>query len=319
MHAREGSPQPRRHAPILPRPRRHVPAKVGISRHVSATHYALGRLKSPTTSTLQLCPLLPAAVALRRISTCACARAVIVAGGQIATAEGKTLWLTGIGIENGSGITFDYYDDGNLDSSSESWGNGNVGFNVSYDPFVISYYCYDDSYQLYDFKFNKDGYITSVADSRAGRTATFTYNSDGHLTKAMLEYKSNALFEDEFTWDGDLLTQYSSSISGSGEDDGQQVATFEYTTAYPNTTWQWTPIMLPSGWYDQAIWESLYYLGYLGKGPSYHPTTVTEDTYSSSYVYSPNSNGAIYRYKSTGAKKYTYFTYADYSNSDEGE
>lgn len=238
-----------------------------------------------------------------------------VAGGQIITEEGQTLWLTGIDDD----ITFDYDDEGNLVSSSESWGNGHVGFEVSYDPFVISYYCYDEEYQLSNFKFDKNGYLTSVYDSRAGNAATFTYNSEGHLTKAMLPYKSGIVFEDEFTWEGDLLVQYNSSISGSGEDDYQDITTFEYTTSYPNTTWQWTPVMLSSGWYDQAIWESLYFLGYLGKGSAYHPTTKTQGSYSSSYVYELKGNGALYRYKSTGAKVYSYFYYADYSDSSEAE
>ena len=245
-----------------------------------------------------------------------------VAGGQITTADGQTIWLTGIG----SYLSFGYYDEGNLLSFTETDGI-KAGFTVSYDPFEIAYYCYDEGGVLSDIEFNSKGYITSLYDSQCNGTATFSYNSAGHITKATLQATDwDCVFENDFTWEDDLLTRITFTLDATDEEESVE-ALFDYTTSYPNATYQWVPPLVYScDWYDYELWESLFYLGYLGKGPAYHPTTRSVDyayyeesgSYSTDYIYLLNDDGTVNGYKTASGTKYTYFSY-DYYTSDESD
>ena len=288
--------------------------------------------------------------------------------GLIETTAGTTLLLTSVG-----NIDFDY-EDGKLVQIEGSYYTITVSYYPFTITVTDDYDDDDNmTLVMSDISVNGNGYITSASiseeysyedkyysESETGSgSVKCSYDGNGHLTKMTLSgsgsgkeveddetysYSSSFSASATLSWSGDLLQNVSCSYNASGKEDGdsweeEEAAEIDYenSTSYPNTTYQYTP-NTTYYWSDlvieYGIFKSLAYLGYLGKGPSYHPVSAeiegyekefedgeewysVEDDYSRSYSYSLNSDGSVY-YSSVGSSK-TYFTYSLYGVSDEDD
>ena len=285
--------------------------------------------------------------------------------GLIETTAGTTLLLTSVG-----NIDFDY-EDGKLVQIETSYFTITVSY---YPFTITVTYDGDNGTMVFsNISVNGNGYITSANFSEEysyeGKYDSYSetgsgsvkcsYDGNGHLTKMTCSasgsgkdveddetysYSSSLSASATLSWSGDLLQNVSCSYNASGKEDGDsweeedaEEYDYENSTSYPNTTYQYTP-NTTGGWCDLVIdydiFYALAYLGYFGKGPSYHPVSVeiegywkefedgeeTDDDevdYSLSYSYSLNSDGSVY-YSSVGSSK-TYFTYSLYGVSDEDD
>ena len=245
--------------------------------------------------------------------------------GQLTTSDGETLWITAVGS-----YVFEY-DEGKLVTINE--------FALSENPLTATYYDYDDWAVTCYLTVNSSGYVSQLKideDDDYTFTVKYSYNSTGHLTKIEGsdswvdgDESSSGDLTMELTWEGDYLQKsvYSYTYSGEYEDgsyEGSETDTITYEygdDTYPNVTWQYTPATayaVDFGYYD--LTDGLAYVGYFGKGPSYHPNSCEYEywdeegsySYSFSFTYSINSDGTVYSYAEDGST--VYFKYADYSS-----
>lgn len=283
--------------------------------------------------------------------------------GHIETLDGTTLLLTSV-ADIGFG-----YDAGKLVMMDGDY----CDYTVSYNPFTISLNDDNETQVFSNISVNGSGYITSMnvtltsdyegsyySDSSSGSGSfKFSYDGNGRLTQITFSgsgsgkeveyddsysYSSSVSASATLSWSGSLLQDISCSYNASGKEYGynwKEVETatiaYENSTSYPNATYQYTP-NTTTIWgglvFDEDIMEALAYLGYFGKGPSYHPVSADieeyllesydneyedyEDDYSytSSYSYSLNSDGSVNYSKMSGSSK-SNFTYSLYGVSDE--
>ena len=277
--------------------------------------------------------------------------------GLIETTSGTTLRI------NSVGSTYYDYEDGQLVGI-----DADEYFEVSHNPFVISSDDGDLSLSCSSIKVNGNGYITFMnlkesyedddeSDSGSG-SVKFSYDNNGHLTKVTFSASGSGKYTEDgetysysasissattFTWNGNLLLESTCTYTGSGKEAGYSwkevenyTVTFENSTSYPNATYQYTPNItrLLGEIFDTDLFKALAYIGYLGKGPSYHPVGYDyeeefqdsydgevewedENSYSYSCSYSLNSDGSV-NYSSRGSSK-TYFTYSLYGVSDDDD
>lgn len=252
--------------------------------------------------------------------------------GQLTTSDGETLWITAVGS-----YVFEY-DEGKLVMIND--------YTLSENPLTATYYSYYDDWMVTCYlTVNSSGYVSRLEideDDDYTLTVKYSYNSAGHLTKIEgsdfwvdedESYSSSGDLTMELTWEGDYLQKSVYSYTYSGEDEDGSYAgseadtiTYEYgDDTYPNVTWQYTPATayaVDFGYYD--LTDGLAFVGYFGKGPSYHPDSCDyeyvekwdeeEDGYgvSLSFMYSINSDGTVYSYTEDGST--VYFKYADYSS-----
>ena len=280
--------------------------------------------------------------------------------GQVTTSEGTTLYITSAGdydfeYEDGYLVAFDdgYFDyEVSYNPFTITYTYGDPDEDDTYEVYTIS-----------NIKLNSSGYITSLSISGEYQnistnysdyddlngSANFSYDSDGHLLKVSSSTSGsvkyiNYIYEDltesysysvsvttTNTWDNGLLykTEYSCTEKESDYSEKVQYTNvYDYDTSYPNVTYQFTPNNL--GFVgdlgaDFDLLESLAIIGYLGKGPSYHPTSCEhefveyelgelcdDNEYSSSYKYDINSDGTVNKsYYKSGSKWYSEsFTYS---------
>lgn len=193
-------------------------------------------------------------------------------GGQFSTNNG-TVYLT-----SASWLEFSYTD-GKLAQvyASDLWysDDDEDTFTVTHDPLTFT----GTYMQLTDIEQNSDGFITSLSktvtyDEEENCDITFSYNSSGYL--ATIEVKGESENADySFTWSKNKITEMVMT-----DDWGFLTYTdFEYSVA--NVTLQYGPyieLFVETGLYGL---EMLFYLGYLGKAPAYHPSLIhtTEDYY----------------------------------------
>lgn len=261
--------------------------------------------------------------------------------GLIETASGSTLRLTSVG-------DFDFsYSGGQLVGIEEGNTDFTVSYSpfaITADGVVID--GENTTINLSNIRVNSSGYITSMnvknTVSYSGGSESYSesysgsvkcsYDDNGHLTKMTGSGSSSwtEIYDGEkdsgsgsysvaltFSWNGDLLQNI--SYSDSESDNGwkwSETGTFDFvnSTSYPNTTYQHTPntsigVALFVYETESGILMALAYLGYFGKGPSYHPVgweyeyeyTETEDgegyeeedSESGKFSYSLNSNGSV--------------------------
>lgn len=240
--------------------------------------------------------------------------------GQVTGTDGITYL-----VASADDVYFDYDSDGTLvgiDAAELS----DLYFEVSYAPFTITgtYGYSDDEEELNlsqtwsDIAVNSNGYITSMKlteeetysdsyydESGEGSltlTFSFSYDSDGHLTRVSASGSSSGkeTYEGEtwsfsgtfsasgsYTWNDNLLTEVSYTETSKEQEGGETYTgteegtfAYDYTEDYPNATYQYTPSLLSCTVYiydEEGVLSGLHYLGYFGKGPVYHPTTYTEN------------------------------------------
>ena len=280
--------------------------------------------------------------------------------GQVTASDGTTLYITSAGdydfeYEDGYLVAFGdgYFDyEVSYNPLTITYTYGDSDEDEDYEVYTIS-----------NIKLNSSGYITSFSISDVYQhisnnysdyydlngSANFSYNSDGHLLKISVSNSGsvkyiNYNYEEDSesysysvsvtttnTWDNGLLykTEYEYSEKESGYSEKLQYTdTYEYDTTYPNVTYQFTPNNIDfvgDIGSDFDLLESLAIIGYLGKGPSYHPTSC-ESEYaeyedgelwddgddSHSYKYDINSDGTVNKsYYKSGSKWYSEsFTYS---------
>ena len=198
---------------------------------------------------------------------------------------------------------------------------------------------YSDNYDCNgsaDFSYDSDGHLLKISVSNSGSVKYINYNHEEYSES----YSFSVSITTTNTWDNGLLYKTEYEYSGSEKESGysekvQCTDTYEYDTTYPNVTYQFTPNNLGFvgdwGNYfellggDFGLLEPLAIIGYLGKGPSYHPTGC-ESEYaeyedgelcddgdaSYSYKYDINSDGTVSKsYYKSGSKWYSEsFTYS---------
>ncbi len=253
----------------------------------------------------------------------------------ITTQDGEAVLVKSIG----SNISFNYDDQGRCTYAKES---SYTSFDISYDPYMIEYYDSDWLESSLVLSFNGSGYVSKYScefydedrygSIKATETASFSYDSDGHITKISLSYNETEDFygeiytgsgsaEQTFTWQGGDMTKV--VFSEKEKYDGE---TYEYkwtsTLDYSDTTndcYQYVKATADEVT-DGGSLAVLAYIGYFGKGTAHLPTaieTVEEedgytDTYSSTYSYTKNSNGTIST-ETVNRSTYTY-TYTSVSS-----
>lgn len=163
--------------------------------------------------------------------------------------------------------------------------------------------------------YNNMGYISHIGTSKAPNDADsdlggvfYTYDNKGHLQK-MTHKSSNGEFTSScvFTWVNDTITQIVITEYDITESESRkEIYEFEYNKKYPNQYQQYPfSILLLTDY--QEVYNSLFCIGYMGKGPAYFPTNViqtyhyiSEQTsqwikrvYNYSYKYDYNNNGSL--------------------------
>ena len=254
----------------------------------------------------------------------------------IETEDGDQLLVIGVG-----NLRYDYDSDGVLNYFYDGYEydvtNNGTTFTHTYDMF--------DGAATIQLTLNGNGYITkSVMEDNVGdedfsetykETCNMSYDGSGHLTKVSASY-SYAYIDDEekenysgsgswtLTWSDGLLTKF---VISESESDYKCTETYEYdygNDTYPNTYCQYAPAV----WCESdAVLAELSYIGMIGVGPTYLPSTVeyteTEeedgdiysDEGSNSYKFYFDSDGTIYyQTDAKGSSKY-YFYYDDYTGT----
>lgn len=221
-------------------------------------------------------------------------------GGQFTTSKGS-VYLTQAAW-NGF-----FYTDGKLTSAclydhpNNKIGDVEDSYTVTYDPMTFT----GTYIQLTDIEQNSDGFITSLSKTDTERNRNldfyFYYDSSGHLTdfkEVGTTSSREVAVSFTLTWSNDTITNIVRS-----EDDDNYItySSFEYSSDYPNVTLQYGAYVesICEG-YENGL-EMLFYLGYLGKAPAYHPISFycveTYDgyDYGDLMFYTPtlNSDGSL--------------------------
>lgn len=223
-----------------------------------------------------------------------------------------------------NGRTYDniryYYTDKNkLDYLD--WDGYKLDF--SYNPNVIYDKNDDEEDITIDVVYSSEGYIKKMNLKAAGGaigTASYTYDSKGHLTKVSSSVKAYAENYNEnitLTWKNDLLTRIV-WIDTIDEETDTYTTNFNYDgdTSVENKYFQFAPgLMQFAGLGDGEYEEAFAYVGLLGKGPKQLPSSMTEDDRTYNFRYTLNDNGSLYSAYDGSYKTY-YYSY-DYLNDQE--
>lgn len=163
--------------------------------------------------------------------------------------------------------------------------------------------------------YNNMGYISHIGTSKAPNDADsdlggvfYTYDNKGHLQK-LTHKSSNGEFTSScmFTWVNDTITQIVMTKYDITESESRkEISEFEYNKKYPNQYQQYPfSILLLTDY--QEVYNSLFCIGYMGKGPAYFPEKIThsetfidDDHYDKRYViykyscnYIVNNDGSL--------------------------
>ena len=221
-------------------------------------------------------------------------------GGQFNTNSGTVYLTEAVELEftYSGGVLTSVYDPKHFEEDET--------FAVTHDPLTFTgNYC-----QLTDISQNSAGFITSLTkncDDDGDYTVTsftFSYDSSGHLTDiaATITGDYEETLSWDLTWDDGLLTDVYIEYVDSYYTDGYPIAgqDFEYSSDYPNVTLQYGPYIEWLCDSEENGLEMLFYLGYLGIAPSYHPVSfigVEDNYYYDLMYYTPvlNSDGSLKR------------------------
>ena len=252
----------------------------------------------------------------------------------IETEDGDKLLVTSVGS-----LKYGYDDDGVLN------------YFYDYDDYDVTdngtTFSYTDSYGSETIKLtlNGSGYISKIVEEGTyewrdesetwKETCNLSYDGSGHLTKLSASYSETYIEDDEketysgsgswtLTWSNGMLTKW---VYYESDEEWEYTDTYEYdygSNTYANSYCQYAPAVWDE---SDAILAELSYIGLLGVGPTYLPSTVDYtsveegdgdvDSYdgSSSYKFSFNSNGTIsYQTNAKGTGKKS-FTYEEYTGS----
>ena len=253
--------------------------------------------------------------------------------GVLETTSGKKVRVTGAG-----NLTYSYNSDGTL----ASFGYGSHPYEASYNPFTFTQDNYGNGYKdvsvVSNIRTNGSGYITgctekydyesSDSEEHGSGSVSVSYNDNGNVTRIKgsgsgyyiedgQKEKYSSSFDYSFTWsDGKLLKAVYTFVED-GEKDVETLV-FDYDDAKANVTLQYVPNFLNEE--SDSFLAGLFFIGYVGKGPSYFPTGVdytmkdyegTENKYYN-LTYSLNSDGTVYRY---GGMESGYMSYSSVSGT----
>lgn len=220
--------------------------------------------------------------------------------GHFTTSDGKTVRLTSIGND----ITFTYGNNGRIETCKYD----DITYNFSYNPLHIigsdggSFY---SQIEVSNVKFNSDGYITEYDLNQDWNDdgdiehyimkCSCTYNSEGYLEKLVSDGTYTSAEEGSqqltstyvFSWESGRLMKITST-SVAEDDNTKETYTFNYVNGKDNITNQWTNNVLwsmsdISESFGEGITESLFYIGYFGKGSNMHPSSVLDEDLADAY------------------------------------
>lgn len=260
--------------------------------------------------------------------------------GKVTTEDGSQLLITRVGDTK-----FTYNSAGKL-SKVEDDGNN---YTVTYNPltFTDKGSNYSDVYKVslngagYASKMETSYTYTSSEESEEqAATITFSYDGSGHLTKisgtaTYSDYEDGKKVSDKSTmscslnWSSNKLTSYSYKAQSSDASYAEEI-TFRYDAedGYANTLHQFASSYWGESFFDDVTFLS--YLGLLGKGGDYLPTSCTKIITSTTeedgaqghattipFSYSFNSDGSL-NYEIHNGSRIRY-EYNAVSTSDEDE
>lgn len=241
-------------------------------------------------------------------------------------------------VTGAGNLTYSYNSDGTL----ASFGYGSHPYEASYNPFTFTQDNYGNGYKdvsvVSNIRTNGSGYIngctekydyeSSDSEEHGSGSVSVSYNGNGNVTRIKgsgsgyyiedgEKEKYSSSFDYSFTWsDGKLLKAVYTFVED-GEKDIETLV-FDYDDAEANVTLQYVPNFLNEE--SDSFLAGLFFIGYVGKGPSYFPTGVdytmkdyegTENKYYN-LTYSLNSDGTVYRY---GGMESGYMSYSSVSGT----
>lgn len=217
-------------------------------------------------------------------------------------------------------ISFFYYENGGIDSINTPRDGHHMDGRMKFSPDQTRRWVFDHTHSWRDYTskiaFNEQKYISSIssisdeydADQGVGEQF-FYYDNNGHLKQ--IAYKSNdGVFYSEqiIVWENDTITKIMEDSKEFDEATFQGYK-FEYSGGkYKNESYQFDGSLLDT-WNNDDL-ESLFILGFFGKGPAYLPTKWTKwkngkKTKEYTFTYDFNVDGTISQgYMSTYYKAY---------------
>lgn len=207
---------------------------------------------------------------------------------------------------------------------------------IDYDPYQITS---DDEDQTVSLSFNSAGYVTKISLTEEwnessndygkwSKSMSFSYDSDGHLTKASGSEKETAQYYGEsetysetlsgtFTWSAGNMTKL--VINADENEDGYKYSCVDtYIYEYSDKANQHKQPLQALSWAYEDIDDyagALVFIGYFGVGTanlatSFEDTLVfsdedEEDVESKTMSYTTNSNGTI-KTEKMNSTTYTY-------------
>ena len=241
-----------------------------------------------------------------------------VAPGQGTPSSGTGQLSSGLRVTRVGDYTFEYDSEGRLTRVSE----GNYySYKFSYNPNKITEEYYGDDEESYSVGYNSNGYMSSLSyeyvdgdESESGR-ASFSYDGEGHLIKITTTAKESGYDYDgpyssfdegtlNLIWKDGRLTNVVDKYSwkDSDGDSGNETDTWTYdfgNNVLENKYLQFPPSILRSIIED---YDFLGYVGILGNGPKYLPSSAkyvevengdVVEEHSYSYSYGFNNDGSL--------------------------
>lgn len=260
--------------------------------------------------------------------------------GKVTTQDGTQLLLTRVGNTN-----FTYNSAGKLSKVEDDGDN----YTVTYNPltFTDKSSNYSDVYKV---TLNGAGYASKMeisyqatysdGDEGQDATITFSYDSNGHITKMAgsstdYEYEDGERLAEKstmsctFSWSSNKLTKIAYQAKNSTASYTEDI-TFRYDAedGYENALHQFASSYWGESEFDDITFLS--YLGLLGKGGDYLPTSCTKITVSTDeedgseghattipFSYNFNSDGSLNYENHNGS--YIRYKYNTLSTNDEDD
>ena len=227
--------------------------------------------------------------------------------------------VSALHVTSACGYNYTYDDAGRLESIDDS-------YDFSYNPNKITGEDGD-----YTVGYNNKGFLSSLKGSESyddyyergeyTESATLSYDGSGHLIKIEGSYKDSWYDKEDrknysytgkatytLTWSNNLL-QKVSYIDEGKDSDGPFKDTDTYTLTYDNTAMSdYANKWLQYGFFagdifgiSDVVITPLFYVGLLGNGPAYLPSSMTDEEYDESY-----EDGDKYTYDYTYNYNYRY-------------
>lgn len=246
-----------------------------------------------------------------------------------------------------------YYDKkGRVDQIEDNYSD----FRFSYSPNKVICTDEDNYEEELSISYNSNGYVSRIEGSSEGKegnetwsisgSASYSYDGKGHITRISSQWKEidsedgkkyseTGTVSIDFTWKNDLLmtiTENEKYVEDGDTETAQSSQTFTYDTEndkYLNEYLQYVPCFSEEleGVGDGDVEEPMSYIGLMGKGPRYLPTSSKKEwseyydgrdhsgSYSRTYQYGLNADGTI-AYASSNNSSRIYYSYSTLSNDD---